>query len=82
LTQTAPGVIEDSVSTVGAGSAPGMEIPSPVVRVVGGHGLYECLLGADTPILARREAGDLIIDLRAVEPEDDDLIATRLSKCP
>ena len=73
--------VEEGASAVGAGSAPGVEIPTPVLRVVGGHEQFECLLTGDPPILARREAGDLIIDLRAVEPEDDRAIADRLLKC-
>jgi L-seryl-tRNA(Ser) seleniumtransferase len=73
--------VEEGASAVGAGSAPGVEIPTPVLRVVGGHEQFECLLDGDPPILARREAGDLIIDLRAVDPEDDRAIADRLLKC-
>jgi hypothetical protein len=43
--------------------------------------MFACLLAAETPILARRDAGDLIIDLRAVDPADDELIIGALLKC-
>lgn len=75
------GEVAEGVSRVGAGSAPGIEIPSPVVRVSGRQDLFQCLLAADTPVLARRDAGDLVIDLRAVEPNDDETIVAAILKC-
>ena len=75
------GVVEAGSSAVGAGSAPGIEIPSPQVRLPSGHDLFECLLGQDPPILTRREAGDLVVDLRAVDPEDDEAIIDAIVKC-
>jgi L-seryl-tRNA(Ser) seleniumtransferase len=81
ISKAVDGTVEPSTSAVGAGSAPGMEIPSPVIRIEGGHGMFACLLAAETPILARRDAGDLIIDLRAVDPADDELIIGALLKC-
>lgn len=75
------GVVVDAFATVGAGSAPGAEIPGPVVRIEGGQGLYECLLQGEVPVLTRRDSGDLIIDLRAVDPEDDRTIIDRLQAC-
>jgi L-seryl-tRNA(Ser) seleniumtransferase len=75
------GEVAAAFSTVGAGSAPGAEIPGPVVRIGGGQGLYECLLQGEVPILTRRDSGDLIIDLRAVDPEDDRTIIDRLHSC-
>lgn len=75
------GVVEAGASAVGAGSAPGIEIPSPRVRLVSGHDLYECLLDHDPPVLTRREAGDLLVDLRAVDPEDDQTVTSAIAKC-
>lgn len=72
-------VIDSSV--VGAGSAPGLEIPTPVLRIGGGDGLFTSLLEQDQPVLARRDGGDLVVDLRAVEPGDDEAVAAALSKC-
>lgn len=75
------GEIETGSSAVGGGSAPGIEIPSPQVRLPSGHDLFECLLGQDRPILTRRDAGDLVVDLRAVDPEDDEAVISAIVKC-
>lgn len=75
------GVVESGSSAVGAGSAPGIEIPSPQVRLPSGQHLFECLLGQDRPVLTRREAGDLVVDLRAVAPEDDETVSSAIVKC-
>lgn len=75
------GAIEDRASEVGAGSAPGAKIPSPVIRITGADDWFDRLLAGDPPILARRDSGDLLIDLRAVDPEDDGTIADRLLAC-
>ncbi len=75
------GVVESGSSAVGAGSAPGIEIPSPQVRLPSGQNLFECLLGQDRPVLTRREAGDLVVDLRAVDPEDDETVSSAIVKC-
>ncbi|MEX2654921.1 MAG: L-seryl-tRNA(Sec) selenium transferase [Acidimicrobiia bacterium] len=68
-----PGVsIVAGASTIGAGSVPGSQIPGPVLQVRGrGQGGFETLLASDPPIVARREAGDLVLDLRTVRPDDD-----------
>lgn len=75
------GRVESGSSAVGAGSAPGIEIPSPQVRLPSEQDLFECLLDEDPPILARRDAGDLVIDLRAVDPEDDETVTSAIAKC-
>lgn len=75
------GVVEPGTSAVGAGSAPGVTIPTPQVRLASQQGHYECLLARDRPVLARRDAGDLIVDLRAVEPSDDDAVTAAIQKC-
>ncbi len=81
LAQAVDAEVENGSSEVGAGSAPGMSIPSPVVRMADRQDLFPCLLVSKTPILTRREAGDLIIDLRAIEPADDELIVDAILKC-
>jgi seryl-tRNA(Sec) selenium transferase len=73
--------VETGQSRVGAGSAPGTVIPSPVIRLHSRQDIYEKLLEEDRPVLARRESGDLILDLRAVEPEDDAEVAEATSRC-
>ena len=75
------GRIEDSASEVGAGSAPGARIRGPVIRIAGADAWFDCLLSGDPPVLARRDSGDLLIDLRAVDPEDDRMIIERLLAC-
>ena len=75
------GSVEQGASTVGAGSAPGIGIPSPVIRYPGGQGIFECLLHSDPPILAKREAGDLLIDLRTVAATDDMVVAKAILEC-
>lgn len=74
-------VIVDGASTIGAGSVPGARIPGPVIRLAGqGESGFSALLGLDTPIVARREAGDLIIDLRTVPPDEDGIVAGALAR--
>jgi L-seryl-tRNA(Ser) seleniumtransferase len=64
--------IETRSSTVGAGSVPGSEVPSPVIVIDGETDRrYLALLAASTPVVGRREAGSLVIDLRAVFEADD-----------
>ena len=63
-------------SLPGAGSVPGETIPSPNVRLDGNADeLWTRLLSATPPVLARRREGELIIDLRTVDPGDDSLLA-------
>jgi L-seryl-tRNA(Ser) seleniumtransferase len=75
------GVVTDGSSVVGAGSAPGMPIPTPQVRLPGRQDIFECLLGQDRPVLTRREGGDLLVDLRAVDPADDEVAAAAIRRC-
>lgn len=70
-----------SASVVGAGSAPGLSIPTQVLRIHHGNRLFDALLAQDRPILTRRDKGDLIVDLRAVEPEDDATVIAALERC-
>jgi len=75
------GHVEDGQSTIGAGSVPGMTIPSPVVVLPEEDHLYELLLKPDVPILTRRESGSLVIDLRTVDPVSDQLIVATVDQC-
>jgi hypothetical protein len=75
------GRLEDGQSTIGAGSVPGMTIASPVVVLADEDHLYELLLGADVPILTRRESGSLVIDLRTVDPVFDQSIMDTIDLC-
>lgn len=74
-------VVEPGHSRVGAGSAPGITIESPLVRLVGRQGIYTTLLDAERPLLTRRDGGDLVIDLRAVDPGEDGFVAEAVARC-
>ncbi|NNF11332.1 MAG: L-seryl-tRNA(Sec) selenium transferase [Acidimicrobiia bacterium] len=73
------GYIVDDESVVGAGSVPGQTIPSPVIRLPNAGTAWEGLLAREPSIVARRAEGDLIVDLRAVDPDDDAVLAAGLS---
>ena len=80
--QAAAGVraaIEESSSVLGAGSAPGLAIPSPVLII--DHDatrIFLALLQGRPAVLARREAGRTILDLRAVPETDDPILGQAL----
>ena len=66
------GEVIDGESLPGAGSVPGETIRSPNLQLAGkADELWDRLLSGSPPILARRKEGNLIIDLRTVDPEDD-----------
>ncbi len=75
------GSVGDGASVVGAGSLPGVSIPTPLIALSGEDHLYGRLLGTEHPILTRRQGKDLLIDLRAVAPDEDDLIADMVARC-
>lgn len=75
-TTTTPGE-----SAIGAGSVPGMSIPTTLVVLSGEDHLFEALLRSDRPILTRRDAGSLLIDLRTVDPGSDTEIAETVARC-
>lgn len=72
--------IEPGASLLGAGSVPGLEVPTPVGRIPEGGHLWSRLLRHDPPVLARRDQGDLIIDVRAVPADDDAVLEDALSE--
>ncbi|MDQ3468656.1 MAG: L-seryl-tRNA(Sec) selenium transferase, partial [Actinomycetota bacterium] len=61
----------------GAGSAPGASIDSYGVAVDGDH--LDHLRAQPVPIIARARDGRTVLDLRTVEPADDEAIVTALS---
>lgn len=68
-----------SEGMIGAGSVPGMTVPSPVLVVEArGEDLWPRLLETDPAVVARRSAGDLLIDVRAVAREEDAQLADSL----
>jgi L-seryl-tRNA(Ser) seleniumtransferase len=67
----------DCASVPGAGSLPGLEIPSAGVRVDGDH--TAALRRWDPPIIARVHEGATILDLRSVDSADDPELAKALA---
>ena len=67
-------------STLGAGSAPGAQIPTVVVELDEADRRFAHLLEQPTPVLGRRAAGRLILDLRTVDPSDDHVVAAALAE--
>ena len=75
------GVARPGESVVGAGSLPGVGIPTPQIVLRDEDHLHGRLLGAKHPVLTRRMEKDLVLDLRAVAEEDDDLVADMVAGC-
>ncbi|MGZ8785292.1 MAG: L-seryl-tRNA(Sec) selenium transferase [Acidimicrobiia bacterium] len=76
----AVGEIRAGASIPGAGSVPGATVPSPVlvVQKPSADVVWDGLLMSDLPVIARREAGELIIDVRTVPPHLDDILTGAL----
>ena len=81
LAESTGGAVEVGDSIIGAGSATHARLESPIVRLAGQDHLYSGLLDRSPPVLARREGGDLLIDLRTVEVDDDEVVAAHLRQC-
>jgi L-seryl-tRNA(Ser) seleniumtransferase len=75
------GIIETGASLVGAGSAPGARIETPVLRITGRQDAFIPLLQLDIPVLGRRDRGDLVLDVRTIDPEEDARLIESLGKC-
>ena len=74
-----PARVQMSEAMIGAGSVPGMTVPSPVLVLEGrGEGLWHLLLRTDPAVVTRRSAGDLLVDVRAVHEDDDGRLAESL----
>lgn len=70
------GEVVDSEAIPGAGSAPGATIPSVAVRLEGDH--LAALRAARPPVVARTRDDATLLDLRTVEPSDDNHLAAVL----
>jgi L-seryl-tRNA(Ser) seleniumtransferase len=75
------GVTRPGESVMGAGSLPGVGIPTPQIVLEDEDHLHGRLLGAPQAVLTRRMDQDLLLDLRAVAEEDDDVIADMVAGC-
>ena len=72
----AAGTVVAGESVPGAGSVPGETIPSPAIRLdAGADEEWMALVAAETPIVGRRRDGALQLDLRTVDPGDDEYVA-------
>lgn len=70
------GEVVDCESTPGGGSAPGTGIPSVGLAVAGDH--TTALRSFDPPVIARVREGRTLLDLRTVDPSEDDVVAAAL----
>jgi L-seryl-tRNA(Ser) seleniumtransferase len=72
--------VRDGHSTIGGGSAPGSRLPTRLVAVthptLSPDRFEAALRAADPPVIARIEDDRVVLDLRTVLPEDDELLAT------
>jgi L-seryl-tRNA(Ser) seleniumtransferase len=70
--------IVDGVSTIGGGSAPGSALPTRLVRLahasMSAAALEQHLRSIDPPVIARIENDHVVLDLRTVLPEQDQLL--------
>ncbi len=78
----APGLeaeVTPGESVVGGGSTPGQSIPTWLIAVSGDAAALERKLRANSPpVIARIEEGKLLLDLRTVQPEEEELLAAAL----
>ncbi len=71
-------------SAVGGGSAPGVQPKAELISITGethsADGIKSLLRANDPPIAARIEDGRVLLDLRTVEPADEDHIIAALKR--
>jgi L-seryl-tRNA(Ser) seleniumtransferase len=73
------GQVVDTVAVAGAGSLPGLDLPSAGVAVDGD--VTAALRAGDPPVIARATGGQTVLDLRTVDPADDPVVAKALHAC-
>ncbi len=73
------GSVVEGASTPGAGSVPGELIPSPVLELDGpADAIWKQLVARPTPVVGHRRDGAFRLDLRTVEPADDEEVVDAL----
>jgi L-seryl-tRNA(Ser) seleniumtransferase len=76
--------LRDGVSVAGGGSLPGEGLPSVLVEVEPGPAGEDALLArlreGDPPMVARAEHGRVVLDLRTVPPDQDELVTAALRR--
>ena len=76
--------VAEGHSVVGGGPFPGVELPGCTVRFARSVGagdaslLAAALRGGNPPVAARVEDGEVVLDLRTVDPDDDGVLLRRL----
>ncbi len=66
---------------IGGGSAPDRALPGEVLALPGSQSLCQRLRNAETPVVGRLRHGDLLLDLRTVDPLDDSRVIDVLIRC-
>lgn len=69
----------ETASTTGGGTLPLSSLPSAGLKVLGGAGLARRLRGLARPVVGRIEDDALLLDLRTVDPADDETLAAGLA---
>lgn len=77
----AVGAIVDGESLPGAGSVPGITIPTPVLRLDGREEhVWRTLADHETPVIAARRDSAALVNLRSVHPDEDSIVAAALAE--
>ena len=80
-TSGAVGAIVDGESLPGAGSVPGLTIPTPVLRLKGREEhVWRTLADHNTPVVAARRDGAALVNLRSAHPDEDSIVAAALAE--
>jgi L-seryl-tRNA(Ser) seleniumtransferase len=72
------GAVVDTEALPGAGSAPGVTMPSVGIVLDGDH--LAVLRSNEPPVIGRTRDGRTYLDLRSVEPTDDDAVIAALER--
>jgi L-seryl-tRNA(Ser) seleniumtransferase len=70
------GTVVDTLALPGAGSAPGVTMPSVGIEIPGDQ--LVALREHETPVIARTRDGRTFLDLRSVDAADDDVVISAL----
>ncbi len=76
----------ESRSVLGGGAAPGSTLPTHVLAITSAtmkaDAIAEALRGSPTPIIARVDDGRVLMDLRTVTAEEEEIVAAALEGFP
>lgn len=74
--------IVPGASTIGGGSAPGVELPTMLLAIAREHlgedALHARLRTLPVPVIARIESERVLLDLRTVDPDEDEALVDQL----